>query len=92
MELNANLRWTIIKDLTLKADLFAWDGPAYQTKTGDARKGDKAADLNAGVEFKVLPKLDLFFQMNNIFNNRYMRWNQYETYGFQVLGGVIFRL
>jgi len=39
-----------------------------------------------------LPKLDLFFQMNNIFNNRYMRWNQYETYGFQVLGGVIFRL
>lgn len=92
MELNANLRWKIIKDLILKADLFAWDGPAYQTTNGDARKGDKAVDLNAGVEFKVLPKLDLFFQMNNIFNNRYMRWNQYETYGFQVLGGVIFRL
>lgn len=92
VELNGSLRWRLIKNLQLKADLYAWDGPAYRTKEGEARKGDKAFDLNAGLEFKVLPALDLFFQMNNVFNNRYMRWNQYETYGFQVLGGVVFRL
>ncbi|GAO44283.1 TonB-dependent receptor [Flavihumibacter petaseus] len=92
MEINGNLRWRIMKDLFLKADLYAWDGPAYRTKDGEAFKGDKAFDLNAGLEFKVLPNLDLFFQMNNVFNNRYQRWNQYEVYGFQVLGGVILRL
>ncbi len=92
MEINANLRWRIIPDLFLKADLYAWDGPSYLNKDGGAYKGDKAADMNLGVEFKVLPNLDLFFQMNNIFNNRYQRWNQYEVYGFQVLGGVILRM
>jgi hypothetical protein len=28
--------------------------------------------------------------MNNLFNNRYERWNQYPVFGFNVLGGVTF--
>lgn len=91
LELNASLRVKVIKDLYLKADFFGWDGPAYRAENGEARKGDKAVDLNAGLEFKVLPKFDLWLQMNNIFNNKYERWNQYQNYGFNVLGGLIYR-
>lgn len=90
-EFNGSLRWKILKDLSLKADVFGWDGAAYRTKEGDARKGEKGFDLNAGLEFKITKGLDLWFQMNNIFNSKYQRWNQYEVYGFNVLGGVIFR-
>lgn len=91
LELNASLRVKVIDDLYLKADFFGWDGPAYRSKSGEDRKGDKAVDLNAGLEFKVLPKFDLWLQMNNIFNNKYERWNQYQNFGFNVLGGVIYR-
>lgn len=90
VEFTANLNWQIFKDIWLKSELYAWDGPAYRTKLKEPRKGDKAFDFNAGVEFKVYKQLNLWVQMNNIFNNRYERWNQYEVYGFNVLGGVVY--
>jgi len=55
-----------------------------------AFKGDNGADMNAGVEFRITKLLNLWFQMNNIFNNKYERWHQYPVYGFNVLGGIIF--
>lgn len=91
LEFTAALRWKILEDLNFKADAFAWDGPAYRTLDGDARKGDKAFDLNAGLDFRLNRNFDLWLQANNIFNNRYERWNQYEVFGFNILGGVIFR-
>lgn len=90
-EFNGALRWKILKDLSLKADVFGWDGAAYRNKEGAARKGEKGFDLNAGLEFRVARSVDLWLQMNNIFNSKYQRWNQYEVYGFNVLGGVVFR-
>jgi hypothetical protein len=90
VELNTNLSWQVLHNVWLKGDLFAWDGAAYQTKTKDARKGEGAFDLNAGLEFKIAKQFNLWVQMNNIFNNRYERWNQYPVYGFNVLGGIVF--
>lgn len=90
IEFTSTMRWQLLKDVWLKGDLYAWDGPAYRTREKQARKGDKAFDLNAGLEFKVTKQLNLWLQLNNIFNNRYERWHQYEVYGFNVLGGVIF--
>ncbi|ULQ57991.1 hypothetical protein KJS94_07225 [Flavihumibacter rivuli] len=90
LEVNASLRWKVLKDLYFKSDLWAWDGAAYQTKQGEARKGETGFDLNAGLEFRVTKGLNLWLQMNNLFNNRYERWNQYEVYGFNLLGGVVF--
>jgi hypothetical protein len=92
LELNASLRWKILDDLYFKTDFMGWDGPAYRTQSGQAFKGDKAFDLSSGLEFRVTKSIDLWLQMNNILNNRYERWNQYQVYGFNVLGGVIFRL
>ena len=79
-----------MKDLQVKADVFLWDGSPYMEKTGQARKADPAADLNLGAEFTILPKLNLWIQMNNLLNNTYQRWNQYQVLGFNVLGGVVY--
>lgn len=90
VELNANLRWQVLPDVWLKSGLSAWDGPAYRSQNKQARKGDKAFDLNAGVEFKIYKQFNLWVQLNNLMNNRYERWNQYQVYGFNVLGGVVY--
>jgi hypothetical protein len=89
-EFKTNARWMVLKDVTVKADLFAWDGAAYRTKTKESRKGETGFDLNAGLEFKVAKQVNLWVQMNNILNNKYERWNQYEVYGFNLLGGVVY--
>ena len=90
LELNTALRLQIIKDLWLKGDLFAWNGPRYLRKDGSDGKLKGAFDLNAGLEFKILKNISLWTQFNNIFNKEYQRWNQYPVYGFNFVGGIIF--
>lgn len=90
VELNAGLRWQLLKDLWINADLFAWDGPQYQGKNGEAYKGDTGFDGNLGAEFRITKNFNLWLQLNNIFNNKYERWHQYPVYGFNVLGGITY--
>jgi hypothetical protein len=89
LELNAAMRLLVLKDLWLKADLFAWNGPQYMKKDGTAGKLEGAFDLNAGLEFRITRYLKLWTQFNNIFNKEYQRWNQYPVYGFNFTGGVV---
>lgn len=91
LELNANLKWQVFKDFWAKADLFVFDGAKYRASNNGADfKGDGAFDLNAGVEFRITRQLNLWVQMNNIFNKKYERWHQYPVYGFNLLGGIVF--
>ncbi len=90
LEATGSLKWKVLKDLQVKADVFIWDGAQYRDSTSTARKGKAVADLNLGAEFTVMPKLNLWIQMNNLLNSTYQRWNQYSVLGFNVLGGVVY--
>ena len=90
LELKANMRLQVIKDLWLKTDLFAWSGPKYLKKDGSDGQLSGAFDLNAGLEFKITKNLNLWTQFNNVFNKEYQRWNQYPVYGFNFTGGIVF--
>ncbi|MDB5248911.1 MAG: TonB-dependent receptor [Segetibacter sp.] len=90
LEVTGSLRWQVLKDLQFKSDLFFWDGPRYVTKELQTARLKGAFDLNAGVEFTVIPKLNLWLQFNNVLNNKYERWNQYQVLGFNVLGGIVY--
>lgn len=95
VEITGSLRWKVLKDLLFKSDLYFFEGPQYLVKTGvnkfEAAKLRPGVDLNAGVEFTVLPQVSLWAQFSNILNNKYQRWNQYEVLGFQFLGGIIYQ-
>jgi hypothetical protein len=89
-EFTTSMRWQIIKDLWLKADLWAFEGPYWRYLNKSVSSGSGGFDVNAGVEFRIAKQLNLWLQMNNLFNDKYQRWNQYSVYGFNILGGVIF--
>jgi hypothetical protein len=89
-EVTGALRWNVLKDLIIKSDAFFWDGPQYRNKALGSQKQKAAFDMNAGAEFTVLPRLNVWLQFNNIFNNEYERWNQYPVLGFNVLGGIVY--
>ncbi|HEX5153360.1 MAG TPA: hypothetical protein VFW07_18040 [Parafilimonas sp.] len=89
-EINGAVRYQALKDLLLKADVFFWDGTAYKTKTIKSGKLDPAFDLNLGAEFAFLPQWKAWLQFNNVFNNKYERWNQYPVLGFNMLIGVVY--
>jgi hypothetical protein len=89
-ELKANLKWEAFREFWAKLDLFAFQGAPYRAPNGVAFTGPNGFDMNAGVEFRILKQLNLWFQMNNIFNDKYERWHQYQVYGFNVVGGIVF--
>jgi hypothetical protein len=90
IELNAAIRWQLIKDLFFYGELWTWTKPRYLAKNGESYKGDNAFDLNAGAEFRITKNFNLWVQTNNLLNDRYQRWNQYEVFGFSILGGITY--
>ena len=89
LEFKTALRLQVLKDLYVKSDLYAFDGPRYLDKNGTGNmKG--AVDLNAGLEFAIVKNIKLWAQFNNIFNTSYQRWHQYPVYPFSFIGGVVF--
>ncbi len=90
MEFTTTMRWQIVKELWLKADLWAFQGAYWRYLNQAVGTGDGGFDVNAGLEFRITKQFNLWLQMNNLFNDKYQRWNQYTVYGFNILGGVIF--
>ena len=89
-EFTTTFRWQIMKDLWLKADLWAFEGGYFRDINKSVASTNGGFDINAGLEFRIAKQLNLWLQMNNLFNDKYQRWNQYSVYGFNILGGVIF--
>jgi hypothetical protein len=90
LELTTTVKWQVLKDLWIKGDLWTFDGADYLANNKVTEKGNPGLDVNAGIEFRVTRQLNFWLQMNNIFNSKYQRWNQYQVYGFNILGGIIF--
>lgn len=90
LEITGSLRWQVLNDLQFKSDLFVSNGALYKTRNGTAERSGGAFDLSAGAEFTIIPRCSLWVQFNNILNNKYERWNQYQVLGFNVLGGIVY--
>ena len=91
LEVTGTLRYAIIKGFSVKSDLFFWDGTSYRNPfTLQSQKLPAVLDFNVGLDFSVLPKLNVWLQFNNILNKDYQRWNQYKVLGFNFLGGVVY--
>ena len=90
IEWKNSLRLQVVKDLYVNSELYIFDGPLYQQKGGGRGNLGSAADLSAGLEFKVYKNIKLWGQFNNITSSQYQRWNQYPVYGFNFLAGVVF--
>jgi outer membrane receptor protein involved in Fe transport len=58
------------------------------TKGDQVAKLNTIADIGAGAEYSYIPRLSAFVQANNILNNKYERWRNYEAYGFNIFGGL----
>ena len=90
IEINSSIRYHVLKDVLLKSDIFIWDGAHYRVKNNILGKSKMVFDLNIGTEVKVLKNTYFYLDLNNLFNNEYQRWNQYNVFGFNVVAGVVY--
>lgn len=90
LEITGALRWQVLEELQFKADAFFWNGASYFKKGFGADRQKGAYDLNVGAEYTLTPKLHAWLQVNNILNNKYQRWNQYQVLGLNMAGGIVY--
>jgi outer membrane receptor protein involved in Fe transport len=45
-------------------------------------------DINLHIDYRYNKNVGLFLNFNNLTNNRYERWYNYQMYGFNVLAGL----
>jgi hypothetical protein len=88
MEFNAAVRWWAFKQVLLKADFYAFGGGHYLDKGNVSRVFSPGTDLSAGAEFKFTKNISAWLDVNNILNNKYERWHNYEVLGLNLVGGV----
>jgi hypothetical protein len=89
VELTGSLRWWAVKTVLIKSDVRFFDGSNYLAKGNVAKTMGGGTDLSAGVEFKINKKISVWGDANNILNSKYERWNNYEVYGANFMGGVL---
>ncbi len=88
MELNASLRWKFTDAILLRSDLYVFGGGPYRTKGNGYKNLNTAADLSFGADYTINKKFTAWLQLNNVFNDRYQRWHNYEVYGINFLIGA----
>jgi outer membrane receptor protein involved in Fe transport len=52
---------------------------------------DSYFDANAHIGYRINEQLSVFAKANNIANQNYMRWNNYQVQGFQILAGATYK-
>jgi len=66
--------------------LFDGIGEAPYIFTAEKLKG--WTDINVGAEYRFTKALSFWINFNNLTNKKYYRWNNYRSYGINLLAGV----
>ncbi len=89
LKLTGSLRWNVLDQLLIKSDLLAFSGAKALLADGSKKNLKGGTDLSVGGEFKITPKFSAWLDFNNVLNSNYQRWNNYEVYGLNVIGGIL---
>ncbi len=89
MEFTGSLKWWAFEKLLLKSDLYFFNGGNYVTKTSSSRSLTGGTDLSAGAEYKINKQFSAWVNANNILNDKYERWHNYQVYGLNLTAGVL---
>lgn len=73
------------------SDLTTFSSGAVNVNEFFVNTVDGFLDVNASVEYKINPRLSAFVNVNNLLNNSYNRWQNFEVQGLQVLGGLTYQ-
>ncbi|MEL6356304.1 MAG: hypothetical protein AAFQ37_05145, partial [Bacteroidota bacterium] len=75
----------------VRADLFLQNGVPFRNSAGEADNLNTLFDLSLSGEYKLSDNFGVWLQLNNLANNKWRRFTQYPTIGFNALGGLSIR-
>ena len=89
MEFTSSMRWWAFERFLLKADLYFFNGGKYLGKANSSNALSGGTDLSAGAEYKINKQFSAWMNVNNILNDKYERWHNYQVYGLNLTAGIL---
>lgn len=89
MEFTSSLRWWAFERFLLKGDFYFFNGGKYLVKGNSSKAMSGGTDLSAGAEYKINKQFSAWMNINNILNDKYERWHNYQVYGMNITGGIL---
>ncbi|HMQ00430.1 MAG TPA: hypothetical protein PKC24_11665, partial [Cyclobacteriaceae bacterium] len=87
-EFNTRMRYNIYDKVVLKAETFVMSGlRSLDYSTNEAITLSPAVDVNAGLDYLVSKKFNVFVQGTNLLNRTYPLFYQYPVRGMQIMAG-----
>ena len=91
-ETKLNAMYNIGDLFILKADIFTMNQRYAKVYGANGSSSDVLLkgliDLNMGIDFRSSKTITFFLNFNNITNNTYQRWYGYNSYGWNLIGGM----
>ena len=97
VKLNFSANYNLSDKIIVKADVFYFDNQYAKTFSSEEDSTSKKVtakelkglfDLNIGAEYRYTKRLGFFLNVNNIANVRYLRYINYPTQRFSIMGGL----
>ena len=94
LDVNVSAKYKVFEDVkantmaNLKASLFVQNGVNYINKAKQADRLSPLFDLSVGGELFFSKNIGVFLDANNLLNLKRERWQNYPTFGLNILGGV----
>lgn len=79
------------KRLLIEGQADLWNGIYAETLSGEEVKLKPFVDLQVRGNFTITPRWSAFVTVNNILNQTYQRWYDYDHFGINFIGGVRFK-
>ena len=83
-----SVRWQASNKFFIKSDFKFFSGIPSVIKFKDNNPISNGTDLSMGAEYSINKKFSAWIDLNNIFNNKYERWHNYQVYGINAIGGI----
>jgi hypothetical protein len=90
-DLNFTTRYAWKKKLVVKADLFVfgkYSVPEPDPLIGKVRQVDGLVDMNLAAEYRITSWISAFAQVNNLFSDRYLIWQNYPMQRINFIAGL----
>lgn len=87
-----NLDFELIPSrLNIRSSVYLMEGVKFLSTNG-LETGDFGVDINFGLDAQIIDRVKLFAEAKNVLSNKYQRWNGYENFGANFLGGLFVKI
>lgn len=91
MHLKSYMKVRPIPELMVSAQLDVMAGINYLDEFGMRKSQKNIFNLGGSAQYDINERFVAFLNVDNIFNVKYQRWNQYNVYGFNIFAGAKFK-